>query len=309
MRKKGTIILALVLCFWILLSGCDARKEAVKEGETFIYYLNDDLTGLVKSKYTIGHGSTKEEVLAMLKEMQKNPEDIDRYSVFPKDVEILGVGLENGYLLLDVSSAYDTTDVVRQTLFRAAVVQSLAQIEGIHNVGFSVAGNPMKDVNGVVIGFQNADDFVQNTGSALHSYQTETLEIYFANKAGDKLVAQSVDVKYSSNVPIEKVIVEQVLSGPAKDDAYPTLSSDIKLLGVTSKEGICYVNLNEAFLNNACDVIPEVAVYSLVNSIVNGADVTQVQISVNGETQVTYKETFDLSKPLMSDPRLISNEN
>jgi len=146
---------------------------------------------------------------------------------------------------------------------------------------------------------------VQNTGSALHSYQNATLELYFANEAGDKLVPESVDVKYSSNVPIEKIIVEQLISGPSKKGSYPTLSSDIKVLGVTSKEGICYVNLSEGFLNNTCDVIPEVAVYSLINSIVEGADVTQVQISVNGETQITYMDTFDLSKPLMANPRLI----
>ena len=67
---------------------------------------------------------------------------------------------------------------------------------------------------------------------------------------------------------------------------------------MTSEEGICYVNLDEAFLENIYGVKPEVVVYSLVNSIIDGSEADQVQISVNGESQIMYMDTVDLSKPL-----------
>lgn len=307
--KKKILLAVLAACLLLFTVSCEKlRSEEVKDGETFIFYLNGEMTGLVKSKYTIGDGDVKEEALAMLVAMKKNPEDIDRYSAFPQNLEILGLGYNEGHFLIDMNSAYQTADAVSQALFRAAVVQSLVQIEGIDDVGFSVSGNGIKDENGNLLGFQNADDYVQNTGSALHSSHEATLELYFANEAGDKLVAETVDVSYSSNVPIEKIIIEHIIAGPSKSGLYRTISSDVKVLGVTSKEGICYVNLSESFLNNTCDVIPEVAVYSLVNSIVEGSGVTQVQISVNGQSEVTYMDTFDLSKPLMADPRLISTE-
>lgn len=81
---------------------------------------------------------------------------------------------------------------------RAAVVQSLIRIEGISVLWISVDGEDLRDSEGQILGYQNEDDFVQNTGSSLNSYQTGTLTLYFANETGDKLTEQHMDVKYSA---------------------------------------------------------------------------------------------------------------
>ena len=86
---------------------------------------------------------------------------------------------------------------------RAAIVQSLLRLDGVNAVSLSVDGEPLKNADGAVIGLMNEDDFVENTGSSLSSYQSGTLTLYFANKKGDKLVEQKMDVRYSSNVPKE----------------------------------------------------------------------------------------------------------
>ena len=146
---------------------------------------------------------------------------------------------------------------------------------------------------------------MQNSGSALHSYQDATLKLYFSNETGDALKEETVTVKYSSNVSMEKLIVEQILKGPSQSGEYPTLNPDTKVLGVTVKEGICYVNLDENFLNVTYDVTPEVAIYSLVNSLIEGTDASKVQISVNGETKVSYMDSLDLSEPLKMNGNLV----
>ena len=104
---------------------------------------------------------------------------------------------------------------------------------------------------------------------------------------------------------MEKLIVEQILKGPSQSGEYPTLNPDTKVLGVTVKEGICYVNLDENFLNVTYDVTPEVAIYSLVNSLIEGTDASKVQISVNGETKVSYMDSLDLSEPLKMNGNLV----
>ena len=67
------------------------------------------------------------------------------------------------------------------------------------------------------------------------------------------------------------------------------------------KEGICYVNFDSEFQNSVYDVRPEVTVYSLVNSLIEGTNAGSVQIMVNGEKNVSYQESVDLSQPLVRD--------
>ena len=70
------------------------------------------------------------------------------------------------------------------------------------------------------------------------------------------------------------------------------------MLGVSSRDGICYVNLDQEFLRGVSGVDPEVAVYAIVNSVIEGGGASQVQILVSGETDVSYMNRVTLSKPL-----------
>ena len=73
------------------------------------------------------------------------------------------------------------------------------------------------------------------------------------------------------------------------------------LLSVTIKEGTCYVNFDSEFLNSVYDVRPEITIYSIVNSLLEGTNAGNVQIMVNGEKNVAYQETVDLSQPIARD--------
>lgn len=46
---------------------------------------------------------------------------------------------------------------------------------------------------------------------------------------------QEVDVRYSSNVLKEKLIVEKLMQGPSEEGAYPTINPAANLLSVTTK--------------------------------------------------------------------------
>ena len=76
------------------------------------------------------------------------------------------------------------------------------------------------------------------------------------------------------------------------------ISPNAEVRSVSVKDGICYVNFNEEFLNTDYKVDPYVTIYALVNSIVENCATGQVQILVNGETKVTYQSSVDLSQPL-----------
>lgn len=135
------------------------------------------------------------------------------------------------------------------------------------------------------------------------------MNLYFANETGDKLVkVTNGGGYYSINVPLEKKIVELLIKGPPGDsDAKPTIAKDTKILGVSIVEGVCYVNLDKTFMNQSMNVQQELPVYSIVNSLMDACKIHGVQISVEGETKVTFRESMSLDKLYKADYSLVED--
>ncbi len=76
---------------------------------------------------------------------------------------------------------------------------------------------------------------------------------------------------------------------------YPVINPATKVLGVTVKDGTCYVNLDNGFLTQTYNVSAEVQRYSIVNSLVELSNINKVQIAVNGNTDMIFREKISLS--------------
>lgn len=302
-KMKRLTAVFLVVLMSMTLVGC-AKRTDVKTGDEFIYCLNKTQTGLIPVAFSFPEGEIEAQVKAVLQELAKPSEDIEYTQVFPEDVKIRHFEVKNVIVNVDFAASYLEIPVIQERLIRAALVHSLLQIPGVQGVWISVEDEPLKNEDGTAVGVLNGDDFVENA-SSISSYQTASLTLYFSNKEGDGLVEEKTTVRYSSNIPIEKMIVERLLKGPGKDDCYPTLNSGVTLLSVTMKDGVCYVNFDSEFLNSTYDVKPEVAIYSLVNSLLEGTSAGKVQIAVNGVTDVMFKESIDLSQPFQQNLELV----
>ena len=301
MKKVRKILLIFLgICLACTTVSCAKRTE-VKKGDSYIYCLNSDRTGLQKVSYESKEKDPLKAAKAMIKELKKPSEEIEYTPPIPKDVKVKRYELEGGILYLDFNAKYKQMDTVEETLVRAALVKSLVRIEGINSVWIKVEGADLTDSSGQVLGYLNEDDFVQSEGASPSSYQTGKLTLYFSNEAGDALVEQTMEVRYNSNISREKLIVEKLMKGPETSAAKATINPDTNLLSVTTKDGICYVNFDKTFLKGAYDVKPQVTIYSLVNSLTQGTGVRKVQISINGENDVKYMQTVDLSQPLEAD--------
>ncbi len=103
------------------------------------------------------------------------------------------------------------------------------------------------------------------------------------------------NVVYNSNISLEKLVVEKLVQGPMTQGAYPTINPTTKIVSVTVKDGTCYVNLSNEFLSQPYNVASDVTIYSITNSLVELSNVNRVQISVNGETNISYRENMSLN--------------
>lgn len=300
--RKNMVLVCLALC--LFTDGCQKRRQDPVEG-TFIYYVNLDGNSLVKEEYEIESKSTDQAIEQILEALDENTESIDYKSVFPGEVHVEQWERNDDKLDLYFNQAYEDMNSTEEILLRAAVVQCLGQLSDVSCVMFYVDQEPLKDSDGKMVGYMHPEDFIQNTGSAIHAYQKGKLKLYFANKKGNKLVEKEVNVRYNRNTSVEKVIVEQLIKGPSDTDVFPAIPPETNVIGVSVKDGICYVNLDENFLNNVYGADPSTIIYSIVNSVVEGGNASRVQISVNGESDISYMGQIDLSKPLSRDLDLV----
>ena len=303
--RRMIFFLSVLFCLGIL-AGCSKVKEPVKGGN-FIYYVNADGTSLVKEPFELKSKATQDSIRDVLRAMTAETDSIDYKSVFPKEIKIRDWFLTEDRLDIHFNSKYKDMKPAEEVLLRAAVVQTLTQIHQIEYIGFFIEDQPLTDSAGNEIGYMGSEYFLQYKGSSLHLYQLGELKLYFVNKNGDKLVKEDVSVRYNSNISTERLIIDQLIKGPAVEGLNPVIPPETKVIGVSVKDGVCYVNLNESFMNNTYVTDPRITVYAIVNSIVDGGACSQVQISVNGESNIEYMGSVDLSKPLSREQDFVES--
>lgn len=292
-KKTRALVLMLLTGILLLMAGCRIKEQQQEEDTGYqIYYINKEETAVVTESYEPEAQTTEDLIDELLQQLKTNPTDTEEKSAIPKNVSVSSWEIENGQLSLHFGSGYQEMNRLYEILCRSAVVRTLCQIPEVESVTFLIGDNPLMNLDETPVGQMTADSFVENTGDEINTYTDTTLKLYFANKAGDKLVEEQVDVRYSSNMSVEKLVVEQLIRGPITKDVYPTIPPETKVLSVSVKDGICYVNLNDGFLEQGYDLTEAVPIYSIVNSLTEIPGISKVQILVNGETNRVYRESI-----------------
>lgn len=292
MKKKWAWLLLVCLLLG-QLNAC-GKEEETEEAAYQIYYINKDETAVVSEGFE--PVSTTEEALVQefIDKLQENPESTDCKRALPESVNLLNYTLENGQLYLYFDGGYQMMDRVYEVLCRAAIVRTVCQLQQVDYVAFFVNDQSLLDSNQMPVGLMSAELFIENAGEQINTYNSVTLDLFFANATGDKLLKERDTFNYSSNMSLEKLVVEQLIKGPVSDYAYPSIPPETKLLSVTTKDGVCYVNFDEGFMGQGYDVSEAVLIYSIVNSLAELQNVNKVQILVNGETPKVYRESISL---------------
>jgi len=275
-----------------LISGCKNQKEEEESGYQ-IWYMNQKETKLTYEYRAIQTQDTEEILTEILNALQESPMDENYKPLLAGNVHIENYELENNQLYLNFSAEYIDMPKAYEVLCRAGLVRTFCQIPGVDYVGFRVGNQPLMDLNGNAVGLMNEDQFIENAGEEINAYKTADLTLYYTNEAGDKLVKQRVAMEYNSNISLEKLIVERLIQGPPFKGAFATIPESTKLLSIAVKDGICYVNLDQGFLEMAYNVTESIPIYSIVNSLIENTSIQKVQISINGETNLVFRESIN----------------
>ena len=302
MKKR---ILSLLLVFVMLFSFVGCSKEEKKEGEYQIFYLNMDKTKLVPETYDSLETEGEALLLELLERLKSAPEDKKLRQAIPSNVEVNGISMNGSYLFVDFNEEYNEMSPTEEVLVRAAIVRTLMQAGVCSVVAFTVNSEPLLSHDGTLIGTMSADSFVENPGKQINGSVETTLTLYFADADGTGLVKENRKVHYSSNISMEKLIMEQLIEGPKSSALMGTIPSGTTLISVSQVDGVCYVNLSESFRTQSALVPEELTLYSIVNSLTELPGVTKVQLAVDGSTEGSVKFKFELAKMYERNTALI----
>ena len=203
--------LLAVLAALILLAGCSGNGETEAPSEYFMYYLSLEANKVVENAYEPEASSGDEMIQEFVDRLNETPEGEDYQRLMPKDVKIDSYSLEDSTLILTIGGDYEQMERPREVLVRVGLVRAFTQISGVDRVQIVTENGELKDSAGNVIGAMTRESFVENAGSEINNYQYTTLTLYFANETGDKLVPETRSVYYSTSVPLERVVVEQLV--------------------------------------------------------------------------------------------------
>lgn len=297
--KKQLRILP-VLAAVLLFAACSGKEE--DGGNVYqVYYVSNSETKVEMHSHVMEAVSPEEQLKELLVCLSTEPEKLEYKAPFAMGFQVLGTMLEGGNLQIDVDAAYRELPPITEILVRAAVVRTLTQLPQVSLVMITVEGSPLLDKKENTVGWMNAEQFIDNDGNEINTYEEARVRLYFADESGTKLIAADREKHYSTNTPLERFVVEELIAGPSGriEGLFPSVNPGTKIVSVMTKDGICYVNLDETFLAVVNNVSTDVSVYAIVNSLVELSSVNKVQIMINGEvpsnfSTPTYERNLDI---------------
>lgn len=294
-RVKKYVLTGMLLMLLAVLTGCGTREPETGK-KISVYYVNTAETKVEVHDQYLNTKTPEEQLEETMTFLSATPEKLEYKAPFDMGFQVLDYEVEDGKLVINVDKAYSELSVTTEVLVRAAVVRTLTQLSNVKYVTITVEGSQLYDNAGELVGWMNAEQFINNDGNEINTYELVKVKLYFANADGDKLIAAYREKHYSTNTPLERFVVEELIAGPSGqiEGLYPVINPETKIINILTKDGICYVNLDSSFLTVVNNVSTEVAVYSIVNSLVELDNINKVQILVNGEVPSTFSNsTFE----------------
>ncbi|GFI22543.1 hypothetical protein IMSAGC011_01319 [Lachnospiraceae bacterium] len=297
-RSRKTLFwfeLIFVLAFFA--TGCSSEE---KQGTAVdISYLNKKETKLVTETHYLESTDTKDMIVEVLKLLCAVPDNKELKATLNSGINIITYSYEEEQVIVSLGEKYKELSRTTEVLTRAALVRSLTNIPDVNYVMLTVNGEALTDLSGNAIGIMTADMFVDNAGTQVEAVESKVnLRLYFANETGDGLIAVNRELTHNadvSNVPMEKLVVEQLISGPANGETFPTVNPDTKLVNITVKDGVCYLTFNSAMVTAVNNVTTDVTIYSIVNSLVELSNINKVQISIEGNKDGKFRDKYEAS--------------
>ncbi|MBQ5851589.1 MAG: GerMN domain-containing protein [Lachnospiraceae bacterium] len=299
----------LVIILSVMFTGCSNEEPEGMPVE--ISYISKNETRLETEIHYINGKSTKEQIVEILRLLCSVPDNKELRATLISGTNVINYSYEGEQVTVSLGDKYLSLPKTTEILTRAAIVRSLTAIPEVKYVMITVNGKPIVDSNGTELGSMTADMFVDDTVTNPETGVSNRvkLKLYFANETGDGLIAINREFTHNvdmSNVPMEKIVLEQLIAGPVNSLSYPSINPDTKIQSVTIQDGVCYISFDNSFLTPVNNVNTDVTIYSIVNSLAELSNINKVQISIDGKMDVKFRDKYELTTIFERDLSIVN---
>jgi len=287
----------IALCVLCLLTGCAPKTDA----EVRLYFTDRDRQEIVQETRKVKTEGTLLETA--VRSLLEGPKRAGQSRVIPKGTDLLDIKIIGTMAEINLSEAFDTGTPQDRLLSRYTLISTACAVSGVQKVKLFVEGKPLVSLqDGSVLGALGAAD-LSLTGPGSGAEQLLTL--YFPDANATCLLAETRQVTLTEGEPVAYAIVKELLRGPSSTHLVSGFSKDTAVLSVETREGICFVNMNKAFLtdNTGNRDWETVALYSVVNSLSTLPEVRSVRFLVEGRTVEKFG-SYSLTKAYTENERL-----
>lgn len=287
-KLKSRIIYVLLFAVTMLFAtSCDLSVSEDDQDIVKIYYPDSDYEEL---EYEYWYNGNNPE--SLIQALNGKAQSAGLRSLSNLGVKIESIKVDENIVSVYFSDSYRSLVPADRLIVNASVVKTLTQAEGIEGVRVYAGGKIYTDDSGSPLPVLTNDSFLFEDKSGETKYIQ--MCVYYADETGAFLKPVIRDIAYQSGKSPEQLAIEQILADPGSAGLHSAVPEGTKLNSVKVSDGVCYVDLSREFLNPAGNCLPEVSVYSVVDTLVEINGIRRVQILIEG-SEANMKDNVDIS--------------
>lgn len=281
------------------------------EGDTQLTVYLQDVNGYlapVSVPVTLGNNETSgERALALMVEDGEYADQIPANfrALLPAGtvVNSFTVDPEQKLAKIDFSESFLSYNPQDERSMVEAITWTLTAMTGIQEVELSVQGQKLEEMPEDSFPLDEpltrAIGINLETASGVTLSQTTPVTLYFSSQTMDneQYYVPVTRLISRTDAPVEAA-VEQLISGPLEGDQLTAVvTPDFQVKGVEVNEGVATVDLeDEAY--QAGDALPQELLQAVILSVTENSAATQVQIRLNGDTNIVDENNNSYSQPV-----------
>ena len=274
MNKK---ILALLLALSLVLCAC-AYDSGEDEGSYVSVYrtnASDEGGGALLVREQVACAPDEDPVGVMLASLNSKPAKPYLGRAFPDGVRARECDIENGLARVSMSEEFARLGETQRLICCSALTLTLCTLDGVCAVNV--------ECEGVVYAEGLRPEDIHFADAVFEEHE-RSVKLFLPAEGMDKLSPRSYDITVTAEENAEALIARAVLEN------LPVYTEPTAVLSARTEDGICTLDLSEAFYGNepADSVEGMLMLYSLVNSLCRLNNVEGLVITVEGQTVVSY---------------------